>query len=522
MRADYLHRPALSVEGVDPLTYGDVHERRNVYANALLAAGVAPGDRVGLMLRNCVDYWPLHLAIATIGAITVRINFRLSADELDYVLDDSGCSLIVVHGELLSTLRLCRHRHGLRDVVVVVDRDPHEIPDWAIAAHEWLSGQPADPIPTTDRTGEPHMIMYTSGTTGRPKGAVWTHRSTVMFGAMQVMQWGATPARVAMTVGPLYHVGSMEDVLLPTLMSGGHAVITRSGEFSLRHALEVAAALRVTDLLLFPAMVYELLEMDDLDQLDLSSLRTLLTGGSPLVDRAVTQFDAAFPTVELWSVYGLTEGGGISVAMSPPEAREHPSAAGRPLPLGAVRIETDADAGPGVGGEICVRGPNTAVSYWNRPAESAETFVDGWVHTGDLGRIDANGILTVTGRKKDMIRTGDENVYAAEVERVLAAHPAVLESAVVGLPDARYGEAVCAVIVVRHGAVLSPSDVVAHCRAHLAGYKKPRYVAFVADLPRNATAKVVKHRLQAMLTEGAVTPLPTQSPERSSDPKGMR
>lgn len=512
LRADYQNRPALSVEGVHPLTYGEVHELRNVYANSLLAAGAEQGDRIGLILRNCVDYWPLHLAVAAIGAITVRINFRLSVDELDYVLEDSGCSLIVVHDVLLSTLQLCRYRRSLREIVVIFDRGPGELPEWAVAASEWCSGQPADPVPTTDRSDEPHMIMYTSGTTGRPKGAVWTHRSTVMFGAMQLMQWGATAARVAMTVGPLYHVGSMEDVLLPTLMSGGHGVMTRSGDFDLRRVLEVAAALRVTDMLLFPAMVDELLALNVLDQIDLSSLRTLLTGGSPLAERAVAQFNSALPTTELWSVYGLTEGGGISVALSPDEARQHPGAAGRPLPLSAVRIEND--------GEICVRGPNTAVSYWNRPAESNETFVDGWVHTGDLGLIDANGMLTVTGRKKDMIRTGDENVYAAEVERVLALHPAVLESAVLGLPDAHYGEVVCAVIVVHPDMDLSPVEVVAHCRAHLAGYKKPRYVAFVAALPRNATAKVVKHRLRTMLLEGNVTPLPPQSPERSSGPRG--
>jgi fatty-acyl-CoA synthase len=505
-RVDLLDRPALSVEGVDPLTYRELIALRDAYVSALLASQVRPGDRVGVMLRNCVEYWAIHLAIGSIGAITVRINFRLSRDEFLYVVKDSECSMLIVHDTVLDGLAGRPDVLSLRDIVVLAEGEATEPPLWAQSAKQWLDvkQQPADL--SIDRTLSPHMIMYTSGTTGQPKGAIWTHQGTVMFGLMQLMQWGTSSDRVSMTVGPLYHVGSMEDVLLPTLMSGGHAVMMRSGQFSLRRALDLISSLRVTDALLFPAMIYELLERSDMGSIDFSSMKNLLTGGSPLLQSAVNQFNQRFSSVNLWSVYGLTEGGGISCALGPDEGRLYPEAAGRPLPMVSIRIELESgeEATHGQVGEICVRGPNTAVSYWRRDDESKATFAGAWVRTGDLGLLDEKGLLSVRGRAKDMIRSGDENVYAAEVERVLALHPSVVESAVIGIPDQRFGEAVSAVIVVRGGTTLTPANVVEHCRALLASYKKPRYVAFVDQLPRNATAKVLKQALRDAVSDGSL------------------
>ena len=512
-REDLLDRPALSVEGVEPITYRELVELRDAYASALLASKVKPGDRVGVMLRNCVEYWAVHLAIGLVGAITVRINFRLSRDELTHVLNDSECTLLLIHDNVLAGLNARPEAASLLNVVVLADDGVSHVPPWAVRAEGWLDVDRQHADLSIDRTQAPHMIMYTSGTTGKPKGAVWTHQSTAMFGLMQLMQWGTSPERVSMTVGPLYHVGSMEDLLLPTLMSGGHAVMMKSGHFSLRRALDLISSLRVTDALLFPAMIYELLERDDLGLIDFSSLKILLTGGSPLLQSAVNHLNQSFPTVSLWSVYGLTEGGGISCALSPEEGRFRPEAAGRPLPMVSLRIESDDGSETPLGqiGEICVRGPNAAVSYWNRDDESRATFVNGWVHTGDLGWLDEQGLLTVRGRGKDMIRSGDENVYAAEVERVLALHPSVVESAVIGVADRRFGEAVSAVIVVRAGETLTPTEVVEHCRAHLASYKTPRYIAFVEELPRSATAKVLKQSIRDLISGGHLTLVPTDS-----------
>lgn len=511
-RVDLLERTALSMEGSNAVSYRDLIELRDSYASALLAHGVREGDRIGMMLKNCVEYWAIHLAVGAVGAISVRINFRLSQHELNYVLEDSGCSRLFVHDTIAEALGARPSPGTLREVVVLAEHSGgRQLAPWAIDAQSWLEAGSRSVDISIDRTLSPHMIMYTSGTTGRPKGAVWTHKSTIAFGLMQLMQWGSSQQSVSMTVGPLYHVGSMEDLLLPTLMSGGHCVMTRSGNFDLGRLLGTISRLHVTEALLFPAMIYELLRRQDLHDVDLSSLRLLLTGGSPLNESAVSEFRRRFPAVELWSVYGLTEGGGISTALSPSEGRLHPSSAGRPLPMASLRIvsEDGKEAPLGSVGEICVRGPNTAVKYWNHREESAATFVDGWVQTGDLGWVDRDGVLTVTGRAKDMIRTGDENVYAAEVERVLALLENVTDAAVIGVPDQKFGEAVAAIMVLRYGTLLTPAEVVEHCRAHLAGYKKPRFVAFVEDLPRNPTAKVVKQTLREMIASGQLSLLPT-------------
>jgi fatty-acyl-CoA synthase len=490
--------PALSLEDDGTMTYGEVRQRRDRYAAGLRAAGVGPGDRVGLLLYNSLEYWPAYLAVAAIGAICVRLNFRLTGPELRHALVDAECETLIVHDGLTSVVATVLDQTPLRRTYVV-DRDGHPVPGWARPAEELAVHGRVEPAPVEPNT--PVMIMYTSGTTGQPKGAVWTHRTTTMFGLMQVLQWGYDPTRVAMTTGPLYHVGSMEDLLLPALMSGGHAVITRSGQFSVERALGVMQRRRVTDVLLFPAMIYEMVDSGLTGRFDLSALRTIVTGGSPLLPWAVQELHRVLPEVALYPVYGLTEGGGISTVLEPDELRQHPDGAGRPMPLVELRLvgENGTSCPPGAVGEICVRGPNVAAGYWRRPAETAETFVDGWLHTGDLGRLTEDGLLFVTGRKKDMIRTGDENVYAAEVEGVIASHPEVIEAAVIGIPDRQYGEAVCAVVVSRPGATLTAEAVVEFCRTRLAGYKKPRHVIFVDVLPRNVTGKVTKIKLRADL-----------------------
>lgn len=517
-RPGVLDRPAISLEDEPPLTYRELTSLRDDWAAALLASGVQRGGRVAVMLRNCVDYWAIHLAIAWIGAVTVRVNFRLSADELRFVLHDCGATAVVVHASLVGVVAEARRTGTPLSAVLVITDDSAEgnppLPDWAASVRDVIAAAAGTKqSPPGDTADDPHMIMYTSGTTGRPKGAVWTHRSTIMFGVMQILQWGGSPERVAMTTGPLYHVGSMEDVLLPTLMLGGHAVISRSGNFSIQRALQVMAKLRVTDVLLFPAMIYEMLNLDDLATYDLSAVRAVLTGGSPLLDWAVERFHDALPAARLYPVYGLTEGGGISVVLDADEVRQYPTAAGRPLPLADTRV----DAPVGEVGEICVRGPNTAVAYWNRDDESKEVFADGWVRTGDLGRIDESGRLFVTDRKKDMIRTGDENVYAAEVERVLAEHGAILEASVFGVPDPKYGEAVAAAVVLRQGRSLTEAEVIDHCRARLASYKKPQFVTFMAELPRNLTGKVVKATLRERFKDVRTLPAHAEAHPEPSD-----
>lgn len=496
-RPEIDNRPALSLENGETLTYGRLRELRDEYAAGLTDVGVERGDRIGLMLYNSLEYWAMYLAIVRLGAVCVRLNFRLAPAELAYIVEDSDCSVLVFHSGLTSTVEQAFTEPGERRFFAVRSED-HVQPLWAEPADHLLGSKTRLSHPPAELGTAPAMVMYTSGTTGKPKGAIWTHESTLWFGAMQVMQWSFGTETISMTTGPLYHVGSMEDLLLPTLMRGGHAVITLSGGFSLERVLGVIESRGVTDILLFPAMIYELLSRRLHENHDLSTLRRVVTGGSPLQPRAVAEFHEVLPQVELWPVYGLTEGGGISTVLPPERVAETPAAAGLPMPLTEIGVTSDDGswAPSGQVGEIVVRGPNVAAGYWNRPEETAATFWDGWCRTGDLGYLAEDGLLTVVGRKKDMIRSGDENVYAAEVEAAIAQLNEVHDVAVIGVPDEQYGEAVCAVVVLRPDASLDAERIREHCQTLLAGYKKPRHVIFVPELPRNATNKVIKHVLR--------------------------
>lgn len=313
---------------------------------------------------------------------------------------------------------------------------------------------------------------------------------------MQAMQWQYGPDTVAMTTGPMYHVAAWEDLILPALLRGGRGVVSRSAGFDLARVLRAAAAQRVTDLFLFPAMVAELSGLPEVPELDLSSLRRVICAGTTVTPRIVRDFRAVLPHVALAVGYGLTEGGAVVSVLSDDEAETRSETAGRPFPLVEVRIvgSDGIECPNGTDGEIWVRSPAVSPGYWQRPDASRETFVDGWCRTGDQGQVTTEGLVKITGRFKDMIRTGGENVYPAEVEGVLADHPRIADVAVIGVPDPVYDEAVCAVVVAKDA--LSAEELIRYSRSRLAGYKRPRYVFFTDRLPRNPSGKVLKYRLR--------------------------
>jgi fatty-acyl-CoA synthase len=297
--------------------------------------------------------------------------------------------------------------------------------------------------------------------------------------------------------GPLYHVGALEDYSLPVLTVGGQVVFLESRGFDITVALAIAARRRVTDLTLFPSMIYEMLQLENLDAFDLSSVRRLFTGGDPLLPWAVEAIQRTFPGVDVIQVYGLTEGTPIAACSGPGTAFSHPATVGRALPFCeiTVRDEDGRELGEGRSGEVWTRSPANANHYWNKPDATAATFVDGWCRTGDLGKVE-DGMLSITGREKDMIRSGGENIYAREIEDVLMRLAGVLDVGVIGVPDAKFTEAVCAVVVKAPGSELTSADVIAHCARHVAGFKKPKHVVFVDHLPRTPSHKMQKFKLR--------------------------
>ena len=490
---------AIALEDRDQITYGQLRSAVQHRMAGLTAHGVRPGDRVALLLHNSIDYWVLYFAVTALGAIAVKLNWRLSAEELAYAISDSGSTLVVADEAFAERIDFLA---DLPAVQVFSSGDAFAISGsgrLASPRDELVGDEPMDFFPAPWPGHTPAAIMYTSGTTGRPKGAVWSHGNALSYASMQVMEWGFGPDTVSLTSGPFYHVGAFENLLLPTLLRRGTAVFMQSTGFSVERCARVMGARSVDRALLYPFMINELVALGDDIAGTLPSLRLLVTGGSAIAPSTVRELRRLLPEVDLVQSYGLTEGGSISTVSEPADAVAEPESTGRALALTEVKCSLDevgTPLPPGEVGEVWVRSPSVSVGYWGRPEETAATFVDGWCRTGDLGRITPRGRLQITGRKKDMIRTGGENVYPAELEMVLSDHPAVVDLAIIGVPDRRFEEAVCAVVTVREGHALTEDDFRAYARTRLAGFKVPKYVRVVESLPRTASGKVQKYVLR--------------------------
>ncbi|ASK64359.1 AMP-dependent synthetase [Virgibacillus phasianinus] len=487
---------ALQLEKEASWSYEQLDYFSNSYANKLKELGVEKGDRVGILLYNCLEYFGLYFAAAKLGAIAVRLNFRLSSDEFQYALNDSGVKVLCFHSGIASRLE------GLRDEVAVQEyiclaNTGQPSPDWALDFDVLNCSSAAELDTDSIKMDDPVMLMYTSGTTGRPKGAVWTHANTYWFSAIQVMKWNFTGQEIGMTAGPLYHVGAMEDIALPILLAGGTVIITKSKGFDINRVLTVMEDEKVSDCFLYPFMIYEMLN-EAADSLELKNLKHIYTGGDSLMPWAVEKMYQRYPHIGISQVYGLTEGTPIAASLDPSDVVSKGHTVGKPLPLTDIKIvdETGNSLAVGEIGEIAIKGPVVSSEYWQKPEATAETFIDGWCYTGDLGNFDEDGYLTIAGRKKDMIRSGGENIYAAEIEDVLMRQEKIVDASIIGIPDAKYIEAVCAIIVKKEGVNLTESEVIDYCKERLASYKKPRKVVFVDELPRTPSGKVQKFLLR--------------------------
>lgn len=487
---------ALSFDGRARLSYRDLRDRALRYARALRELGLEKGDRLGLLLHNDAEYLPLCFAAMRLGVILVRLNFRLAPAELKFILADSGTKVVVVHSTLAERVEPVREETGVETFVVLPDGGA-PVPGWARSFDAFRTSPVLTDLPDV-RDEDPIALLYTSGTTGLPKGAVWTHGSTIGTALLQAQKWRFSPRTVALVPGPLYHAGGFEAVTAPVLLSHGTSVCLPSGNFSVEHLLDVIAAEQVTDCLLFSFMLTEMLRLDDLEARLPESLTHLIIGGDTMMPWTVDAVRRRMPQVRLTQVYGLTEGGAISTTLDDEDFDTQRTSVGRPLALTDVKVVIPEGDTAGVDevGEILVRGPGVCAGYWERPDANAATFVDGWCRTGDLGSVNADGFLSLAGRAKDMIRSGGENIYPAEVERVLTEHPAVQDVAVVAVPDPKYNEVGCAVVVPTAGAELDEAALRAFCRERLASFKVPKYFVEQEALPRNASGKILKFRLR--------------------------
>jgi long-chain acyl-CoA synthetase len=478
-------------------TWTVLRERARAVAAALVYDGVEVGERVVLVARNDPGYFPLLFGAGLARAVLTPLNPRLAADDLAAMIDDSAATTVLVDEPAAAALAaVLADRPGVRRVVVLgavpsgSDSPWRALADWAVPAAD----PRRDPEPADDA-----FQLYTSGTTGRPKGAVFangTNLAVLVDGIAEA--WGFRDGDVSLVAMPLFHMGGLAWALAG-MARGARAVVVR--DFVPADVLDAIERHGVTTAFCVPTMLAALCAVPGVDSRPLG-LRQMIYSGSPIGEDALKRAMVAL-RCDFVQIYGLTEATGAFAQLSAAEHREGGPAlasAGRPYPWTELRIvdpESGADAVPGAIGEIRTRSVQNMVGYWRRPEETAAALTpDGWLRTGDLGRLDDAGRIHLVDRAGDRIVTGGENVYPAEVERVLAAHPDLAEVAVIGVPDERWGEAVKAVVVPVAGSAPDPAEVVAFARARLAGFQSPKSVDVVDALPRTATGKVIKPALR--------------------------
>lgn len=490
--------------GAHQLTYVQLHENACRVANALSADGVRPGDRVAVLLHNCSAFLETLFACALLGAIFVPINFRLVAREVGMVLDACNPRLLLASETFVEMLKQVTTDSPTRAIRWVDDRPPDMPEGWDDGYKRWRDTHPAN-VPQTNVTSDTVlMLLHSSGTTGLPKGIVLSHATTLASSSAKIIDLELKPVDVTVVFGPLFHAGPLMDLTLPLLLRGGRVVLGASRQFEPRQLLQAIATHRVTVVPIYPTMLRRVLETPEDPGLDLSSLRLIITGGESAPIPVIEGVHRRFPTVAFFNNYGSTEGGPVTTFLAPEMSRSRMGSVGKESFSAQVRIvdELGETVAPEVVGELVVRSPFVCLGYWMRPQESAAHMRDGWWYTGDLAYRDADGFIWIAGRRKDMIKSGAENIYPIEVEQVIATIPGVTEVAVIGVPDAHWGESVAAYVVVRPGTILTAQSIIDHCREHLASYKKPRHVVFVDGLPRGTTNKVAKNQLRQMWDQG--------------------
>ena len=473
-------------------SYAQLDALSSQCAQALIAAGARPGDRIGTLSKGNDDFFVLWFGCLKARVCLTPVNWRLAAPEVGFILKDAGCRLVVVgqdYADLLAGLDLPE-----LDTTVVFGE----------AFRAWLAHQPATDPDLTALPDDDVIQLYTSGTTGLPKGVQLTETNYAhcFDGATKV--WARfEPGDGVLVAMPLFHVAGANLGML-ALLQGARTVVMR--EVDPARLLALTGQHRIRHAFLAPALINMLLQHPAMTEADLTTLAHVYYGASPISEEVLRRAQDRFGS-EFSQLYGLTEtiGGGAYL----PPADHDPGlgklrACGKPSPGYEVRIRLEGrDAETGEVGEIEIRSPGIMKGYWNRPEATAQAIdAQGWFRSGDAGFFDADGYLFIHDRVKDMIVTGGENVYPAEVENALFAHPDVADAAVVGVPDDRWGEAVKAMVVLRPGATGNPADIIAHCRRLIAGYKVPKSVDFVDALPRNPSGKVLRRELRAPYWEG--------------------
>ena len=488
---------ALISEGT-PYTYRELDQRINRLSNFFLDTGLKKGGRVGVLLRNCKQYIEIFFALSKIGGILVPLNWRLTPSELEFILRDSGTDMIIFETEFMANAEVLREKVKVTTNISCTIGEKVKKPDTPSWTFDYETSikrySDKNPVPSwSSGDTDPHIIMYTSGTTGLPKGAILSHRKTFFNVLNAEICFDLAGNDIVIIGRSLFHSGGLIVEMAPVMYKGGTIIVHR--RFQPQEILETVEQQKVT-ILELPATVYSfILDECNMDDYDLSSLKCCFTGGERVPVSLLQAF--AEKGIFISQIYGLTEASTL-FWLPIKKVHEKMGSVGQPVFHGDVRIinKHGKQVKTGEIGEIIVSGPTVMNGYWKRKDLTAEVIKDGWLHTGDLARVDENGFTYIVDRKTNMFISGGENIYPAEVEKAIIHHPSIVDAAVIGVPDKKWGEVGKAYIVVKDGARISARDVTGFLRDKLARYKIPKRIEFIKKLPKTASGKIRKHLLK--------------------------
>jgi acyl-CoA synthetase (AMP-forming)/AMP-acid ligase II len=488
----YPDRDALIMDGKH-LTYGQLNQQVNQLAHGLISLGVKTGDRVAILAFNCLECVVVNFAVAKCGAVVVPLNFRYKKGELIYAINNSEPK-VLLHGPEFNSILEEASKEFLSQIQLI-----------AISGEPLSGGKPLSGLMNGKSKSEPGVnvdpnspltITYTSGTTGNPKGVLASHSAFLSIYQGMAMEGDLGSEEITLVALPLFHTAGMHALISPTFLRGGTAIIMGAG-FDPDKILGTVERYRVTLTMWVPTMLAMLVNHPGAAKYDTSSLTKIWYGSSPISPTIFEASNALFKA-DFYQWYGQTETGMVSV-LRPEDHPKHSQCTGREIynsTLRIVDINGEDVAVGGIGEIVSAQKPLGMISYHKMEDATKETIRKGWIHTGDVARVEGDGFFTIVDRMKDMIISGAENIYPKEIEDTIMAHPSVLEVAVIGVPDEIYGESVCAVVVAKKGQEIGPEDVIQFCANRLSSYKKPKKVVFMNELPKNAGGKVTKNVLR--------------------------
>ena len=475
-------------------TYQEFNGRVNQFAHVLLQLGLRKGEKVAVLLFNSNQFVEIYFATAKVGGVFTPINFRFAPEEVRYIVDHSDARFFLYGEEFSDLVETIRPKLtkveffiSVRDGVAKGDLD------YEALLKEPENTEPAVRLSEKDKC----QLMYTSGTTGRPKGALITHGNILWNLVNTIVGREDQEREISLVIGPLYHTAALNNHFTVPMALAGTSILIK--HFEPRSLMEIIEKEKVNVISGAPALYHLLLALPDVERYDTRSVIKCTTGASILPDETKKRLLKLFPNAKgVYDVYGCTEASPNITILKAKDSFRKVACVGPPLPFLEVRIVDDHDKAVPTGevGELTCRGPNVMKGYYKDKQATREALKGGWLHTGDLARMDEEGFIYIVDRKKDMIVSGGENIYPREIEEVLYHHPKIQEAAVIGVPDQVWGESVKAMVVLKKGETIEEKEVVEYCKNHLASYKKPKSVEFVEDLPRNPSGKVLKKTLK--------------------------